>query len=644
MRGALRLKLDPVPRPVAQGAVVTVKRVRVSLSRFGPGISRGLLDEPSAARITFKVASLETARAEPISSVPLGSISGTLAFRVDGVPEFVVDEVTDFDPPAAPAGSASVQQRPRFLDLDLDPAQFIGPLLLRPEPVRIFLEQQLLETVTHFELSAELSIGGSPEAAFEANDVLDVPRLPTPIARVRLVDELGEPIASEQVIFRVGDESVALITDEHGAAAIINPPVAVLDVELPDFDGLVKRLKPRWNSVRPGKRLVAGERVRVISLTEAPEPVGVGEGTTLLSVQPRVVEARVTGMFFDTSKAFLLPSAIEGMRGMKRFNDELADAVLLVVGHADAAGRAAYNDTLSIERADSVAAFLTEDADKWLKFYSIAADEKRWGPLEDQAMLSALPDAAALVGSADPISSFQQTRGLKVDGVAGPQTRKQLVKEYMKLDDTTLPAGTKIVTHGCGENFLVDPTADGVAAQANRRAELLFFDKKLGIQPPPQGKNSGPNSTDYPEWKRRSQETRQFDASLKRIQLRLLDASDQPLVDVAWVLEHSTGALAGKTLDDGLVSATVPVGATEATLRFEEQSVTLTLLDADFPPATQPDGAQLRLSNLGYQPGDDDASDDFIQALREFQTDHQLTVNGVLDPATSSKLTAVYGS
>jgi outer membrane protein OmpA-like peptidoglycan-associated protein len=624
--------------------VVTVKQVRVSLSRFGPGISRALLDEPSPAKIAFKVASLEQARGPSVSSTALGSISGTLSFRVDGVPEFVVEEATGFDAPATPAASRSVQQRPRFLDLELDPGQFIGPLLLQPEPVRIFLETELLETVSHFELSAELSIGGGPEAAFEGNDVLDVPRLPTPIARVRLVDELGEPIASEKVILHVGDESVALTTDEHGAAAIINPPVPIIDVELPDFDGLVKRLKPRWDRVRPGRRLVAGERVRVISLTEEPEPVGVGEGTTLLSVQPRVVEARVTGMFFDTNKAFLLPSAILGMRGMKRFNDENPDAVLLVVGHADTAGSPAYNDKLSLERAESVAAFLTDQADKWLKFYDASDEKKRWGDLEDQAMLSALPDAATLVSSADPISSFQQARGLKVDGIAGPQTRKQLVKEYMALDGTTLPAGTKIVTHGCGENFLADPTADGVADQANRRAELLFFDKKLGIQPPPQGQNSGPNSTDYPEWKRRSQETRQFDASLKRVQLRLLDASDQPLVGVAWVLEHATGAIAGKTLDDGLVSAAVPISATEATLKFEEQVVTLTLLDADFPPATQPDGAQLRLSNLGYQPGDDDTSSDFTQALREFQTDHQLTVNGVLDPATSDKLTAVYGS
>ncbi|HYP87376.1 MAG TPA: peptidoglycan-binding protein, partial [Polyangiaceae bacterium] len=433
-----------------------------------------------------------------------------------------------------------------------------------------------------------------------------------------------------------------------GAVAIINPPTMTVNATLVDFDGLVQKLKSRWDKPRPGRRLPPGPGVAVLSLTESPEPLSLPCGTTIVSIQPRVVAARVVGMFFDTDKAFLLPSAIAGMRGMKQLNDENPDTTLLVVGHADTAGTSSHNDKLSLERAQSVAAFLTDDVDKWLPFYDSSVPEsKRWGAKEDGSMLSALPDAAQLVSAPDPIRAFQQSRGLEVDGKAGPKTRRQLVTEYMALDQTSLPKGTKIVAHGCGENFLADETGDGVADAANRRAELFFFDKKLGIQPPPQGQNSGPNSTDYPEWKRRSEETQEFDASHRPFHIRLLDAADAPLVDVPWVIKHAEGAIAGRTTDDGRVEATLPASATEVTLSFADQSIQVTVVaDDQFPPAQNVDGAVLRLTSLGYDPGVDDTSltPQLSAALREFQADHQLPTNGLLDLATSAKLLEVYGS
>ena len=66
---------------------------------------------------------------------------------------------------------------------------------------------------------------------------------------------------------------------------------------------------------------------------------------------------------------------------------------ILVVGHTDRSGEPRYNDPLSLERADAVAAFLIDDVDTWLARYNNnVSNEKRWGKREDLLMLQSLPD------------------------------------------------------------------------------------------------------------------------------------------------------------------------------------------------------------------------------------------------------------
>src|SRR5262249_13404881 len=96
---------------------------------------------------------------------------------------------------------------------------------------------------------------------------------------------------------------------------------------------------------------------------------------------------------------------------------------------------------------------------------------------------------------------------LSLDGVAGPETRRQLVAEYMAIDATSLPAGVEPVVHGCGENFPEDSLSDSPTDANDRRVEVFLFDAGLGVQPPPPGPNSGPGSPEFPEWVRRSQRT-----------------------------------------------------------------------------------------------------------------------------------------
>ncbi len=130
---------------------------------------------------------------------------------------------------------------------------------------------------------------------------------------------------------------------------------------------------------------------------------------------------------------------------------------------------------------------------------------------------------------------FQRTRGLEVDGVAGPQTRRALISEYMGVGTVTLRETpgypVSIATFGEGEDYPLAETrlpldvqvsrggsgsgadnggqSDGGAAHSgaaenalDRRVELFFFDTDFGILPPV-GDVGGP---EYIDWRKRAEE------------------------------------------------------------------------------------------------------------------------------------------
>jgi hypothetical protein len=214
-----------------------------------------------------------------------------------------------------------------------------------------------------------------------------------------------------------------------------------------------------------------------------------------------------------------MPASTAVFDRLREVYAENEPAKLLIVGHADTTGDASINDPLSLERADNTAAYLKDDVDTWLAMFEDGVPEaRRWGDLEDQAMLFSMPDFATKRPDEDPIRWFQRTRSLKNDGIAGPETRRQLITEYMALDGVSL-AGEEpefeieITTHGCGENFPLDEAGealdtaprDGVDDQVDRRVELFFFDEEFGIVPKPPGKNSPKGSAAYPEWRKRAE-------------------------------------------------------------------------------------------------------------------------------------------
>ena len=86
-------------------------------------------------------------------------------------------------------------------------------------------------------------------------------------------------------------------------------------------------------------------------------PIGSPATITVVRSLPRV---RLTGMFFDPDKCFLLPSAVPGIKGIKAAYDAHPGSNLLIVGHTDTSDQDEPNLALSLERADAMTAFLTD--------------------------------------------------------------------------------------------------------------------------------------------------------------------------------------------------------------------------------------------------------------------------------------------
>lgn len=246
------------------------------------------------------------------------------------------------------------------------------------------------------------------------------------------------------------------------------------------------------------------------------EALGRPAQAVALVARKGVARAILGDLHFETSKRFLLPGAISSLRCLIAWYATHPGHEVLVVGHADKAGDAAYNLSLSLERARAVAAYLRDDVDDWLASYE-AAGATRWGTREDQHMLSALADADGMFytspvdGLAGPATSSAVTRfqawsngtrgtSLGVDGACGPLTRRELVAAYMAQDQTTLPADTPLLTFGCGEWFPAVETSDGVGEAENRRVDLMFFPD--GVDPRPADETaSGPDDPHYPAWR-----------------------------------------------------------------------------------------------------------------------------------------------
>jgi len=143
---------------------------------------------------------------------------------------------------------------------------------------------------------------------------------------------------------------------------------------------------------------------------------------------------------FDSS--FILPSSKAELAELKAMCDQHAGAGFAVFAHADPTGNDAYNKGLSGRRAFSAYCLLTKNVDGWVEL-SKGADGDRWDLRTTQSILAHLENGSRspyYEGSIDgkngskteaAIKAFQQSKGLKPDGVAGPLTKAKLYGAYM---------------------------------------------------------------------------------------------------------------------------------------------------------------------------------------------------------------------
>jgi outer membrane protein OmpA-like peptidoglycan-associated protein len=467
------------------------------------------------------------------------------------------------------------------------------------------------------------------------------------IYEVRLVDELGEPI--EDALLRVVD-SPPMRTDADGRIRYDYGSSSTALARFPDPKGLREALRPRWEQIREGDWLTEdAEHTYIDSADPLPMVKVRSDRLQTIVVQPRVIFARILELLFDTNKAFLLPSALEHIREVRKLYDKRPRAKVLIVGHTDITGEPNVNDPLSLNRAKAVKAYLRDDVETWLDFYGDHMHVKaRWGPHEDHLMLQAVLAESGEELTDPPVRHFQATRGLEPDNKLGENTRRAIITEYMAVDGTTLPEGIDPIAHGCGENFPLDKEQDDTTGHAHdRRVELFFFEADLGILPPPQDEISGLGSSEYPEWRRRSVETHAF--SGETIVLNLVGADGTPLDGVPYEADIGTTRVQGTTIA-GVLLLALPSREQHGQLRvFTKSDATepdvVMDLEFDLPSLDDISGAQSRLQNLGFGISrlSNVLDDETRMAIAEFQTLHNLRVTGNLDPAIKEALARVHG-
>jgi outer membrane protein OmpA-like peptidoglycan-associated protein len=428
-------------------------------------------------------------------------------------------------------------------------------------------------------------------------------------AQVTVVDETGKAIANVALVFNVAESSFPATTDGAGIAKCKLPQGTTAQVSFASAADLAKAMKATWANARKVDRkdwVKADDSTTTVSLFGGAVVKAVAEGSTAdgalpevalepfagvavtpgtpakLSVQPLVILVTMLGQHFDTDKCFLVPKALDSVRDLVRLHRQYQDTDVLLVGHTDTSGNESYNLDLSLERTSAMRAYLTDDADGWLAWYGDGKPaSKRWGATEDTLMIGAVLDGSAFPPTVLGYQQWHNASAVKADGYEtlaedgkiGPKTRKQLILDYMHREDTTVPEGTVIKVHGCGELFPLDPSGaavdtnaeDGQDQPEDRRVEVFLFPKEIGIAPPPPGDKATKDEPEYLEWRRRSAEVELSAGRPANCVVSVILVSNSANVVLAnrpYELHIENGpVLEGKTDSEGFLEHTgVPAG------------------------------------------------------------------------------------
>ncbi len=154
------------------------------------------------------------------------------------------------------------------------------------------------------------------------------------------------------------------------------------------------------------------------------------------SVVP-VASYRLDDINFDFDSSFIRPDAAVALTQLALLRREHPNAPLSIFGHADPTGQDDYNKNLSGRRAKAVYGLLTRDMDQWEWLFNNPLGRDDWGVRRIQILLSTAGQAVGPIDGVQgaqtnrAIREFQETEGLAVDGIVGPNTRNKLFEVYM---------------------------------------------------------------------------------------------------------------------------------------------------------------------------------------------------------------------
>ncbi len=121
------------------------------------------------------------------------------------------------------------------------------------------------------------------------------------------------------------------------------------------------------------------------------------------------------------------------------------------------------------------------------------------------------------------------------------------------------------------------------------------------------------------------------------------------IASAPFVLEIDGVRTEGRSDGEGMVDVPIPPNAARGKIKFDvgtDDEIEFELSLGELAPADTVIGARMRLHNLGYRciATGDELDPPMIDALKRFQTDQELTVNGECDSATQDKLKEIHGS
>ena len=136
---------------------------------------------------------------------------------------------------------------------------------------------------------------------------------------VRVIDEVGQPLIGIALEFDRNGKKTTLTTDGSGVAKMVAVTESFASVRIAGESPVRDELRARWEQVR-GRPWVdvesLGDHTEVaVRRYESIQSVNafLDEPHTLV-LEPWVTQLLLHGMWFETSKCFLLPSAVEGAR------------------------------------------------------------------------------------------------------------------------------------------------------------------------------------------------------------------------------------------------------------------------------------------------------------------------------------------